>query len=76
MEIGSNDRIVEINGMRLIVHQNYCTSRRNIACRSKKFEKIVSNYTNSFDATDTFNKYYYELKELDDIEIIKVDGFY
>lgn len=77
----SNDRIIEINSIKLIVQQNYISNRRNIICKSKKFEEYIKNEINSninsfelsIQVGNLLNKY---RENLNDIEIIKIDGFY
>ena len=74
------DRIVEINGNKIFVHDNYVSNRRNIICHSNKlknileeidFKDVESPYVRHILLSDILHQ-----KKLDDIQIISVDGFY
>ena len=78
----TNDRIVEINGFRLPVIQNMVLTRRNIICKSNKFQQIINERLGNINTKDfqyfsiLLNLYSQCMNELDDIEIIKIDGYY
>ncbi len=71
--IKSNDRIVELNGIEIIVHDNFQKNRRNIICYSEKLENYLKNNSpvNNYQVTEML---YTEM--LDDIKFVSVKGFY
>lgn len=73
-----NDRIVEINGYRLMVHQNIDYNRRNVICYSRKMDEYILRHNlteetikNKIKINEFFNE-----NQFDDIVIMKVDGYY
>ncbi len=62
------DRIVEMNGKKQILCQNIDSSRRNVSCTSDKLKQlnIDINYVEGHPI----------IKSIDDIKVIKVDGFF
>ena len=74
-----NDRIVEINGIQISVRNDYNSSRRNIICHSNKLEEIIKENNLFINKGHHINEQILIqklLKNLDDIIIIKVKGFY
>ncbi len=78
----TNDRIVEINGFRPPVIQNIDHTRRNLICKSNKFQQIINERLGNINTKDyqyspiLFKLYSQCINELDDIEIIKINGYY
>ena len=75
-----NDRIIEINGIRLIVHDNIRTNRRNVICTSKKLERYLQQHNvNKEDFNDIcrIGRIISDNNNMFDyIQIVKVDGYY
>jgi hypothetical protein len=78
----SNDihnRIVEINGIRLMILQNIDRNRKNYICTSNTFQKVIDaeikkdTNINIMKITKLLNKYIHLLQ---DIKIVKFDGNY
>lgn len=74
----NNDRIVEINGFALIVHDDHKPNRRNVICYSNLLQLyIILNGLKNDNTEDTIiigdlineNRFI-------DIEVIKVKGYY
>ena len=71
------DRIVKINNFNLCVIQNINHNRRNIRCKSNKLSKYIEdnklnpniNYEHMFQIQNVLNTF-------DDIELIKIVGYY
>lgn len=73
------DRIIEINSIKMIVHQDIRLNRRNLIYNSNEFNKYIENIdknvdeiTYSTEVYKLFNKY---KNELNDIEI-KIAGYF
>lgn len=73
------DRIVEVNGVKLFVHDDYRSSRRNVACTSREFAELIQDEINGLDDIQTsfrVGKLIHEHKDkLDDLEVT-VKGYY
>lgn len=72
------DRIVEINGYKLLCNKNYCSKRRNVICESEKFKKYMEenniNYKQLIlNNQKSINEF---LHTFDDIKVIKIIGYY
>jgi hypothetical protein len=77
-DIKKDDRIVEINGFRLFVHDDFRTSRRNIKCHSEQLQSYITlnNYSNmNLDHIISVGELLHE-NNFNDIKLISVDGFY
>jgi hypothetical protein len=75
-----NDRIVEINGIKLFIHQDYRINRRNVICNSKKLQDILDTigFKDIISPTirNTLLSDILYQNKLDDIKLVSVDGFY
>ena len=74
----NNDRIVEINGFNLFVHEDFRFNRRNVICYSDKLQLYIilnglrnDNIEHSILIGGLINK-----NTLNDIKIIDVKGYY
>lgn len=72
------DRIVKINSFEMLIKGDYLPNRRNLVCRSESLSKYTKE--NNL-CKDNFNHLVliHDLlcdKKFDDIEIIRVKGFY
>ena len=72
------DRIVEINGFSLFVHDNHRIGRRNVKCYSKKLNDFIennnltqNNFENKMLISELLNN-----NRFDDIVVIDVKGYY
>ena len=83
----NNDRIVEINGFKLIVHDNYRPNRRNVICHSNALQLYITlNRLRNDDIKHTImigqlinkNKQLMNKNKntFIDIEVIEVKGYY
>ena len=77
-EMLETDRIIKINNFKIFVNDNYVHHRRNIECYSYKLDKYIKYNNLSKD-----NKEHIILigniikdKQFDDIELIKIIGYY
>lgn len=74
----NNDRIVEINGFEMIVHDNHRPNRRNVICHSNQLEKyIISNNLHKINQQDAIliSDYLYKNRFID-INVIGAKGYY
>ena len=71
-----NDRIVEINGFELYVHDNFMINRRNIICYSNKLKNYIRENNLNIDNIQDHILISDKLYMFDDIQIVKVKGFY
>jgi hypothetical protein len=76
--IDKNDRIVEINGFKLFVHDNIRLDRRNVICYSNKLQTYITlnnlkndNRTHVMKIGDLIYK-----NTFDDIKVITVKGYF
>lgn len=74
----NNDRIIEINGFELFVHDNLKFNRRNVICYSNKLQLYITlnklrndNTEHCIIIGDLINK-----NTFDDIKVIKVKGYF
>ena len=80
-QIKINDRIIEINGIRLLNIHDLNPDRRNLKCYSKKFEDIINNIDKKkFDDFGYLEIIAFKLNkhfsELDDLVIVKNLGYF
>ena len=71
--IDENDRIVEINGIALCVHDNYNPKRWNIICESNKLKSYIKTNNLIQGNDEMIGK---NLHMFNDIKIVSVKGFY
>jgi hypothetical protein len=71
-----NLRIVKINDIDLIITMDYCPSRTNIECTSKKIAKFIED--NKIDTKNFFamNEVFKQIETTDDLEFVKISGYY
>lgn len=82
------DRIIEINGYKLIVHDDCRLNRRNVVCHSDKLDLYIKlnniptdkvKFNNKITIGELINRSNPIHKDgylFDDIKLIKVDGYY
>lgn len=74
-----DDRMVVINGIRLVVYDDFKSNRRNTICHSNTLAKYIED--NKLEKKDGRSFILQEFiqankDKLDDIEVVGIDGFY
>jgi hypothetical protein len=71
-----NTRISVINGIPLILREDYRANRKNVICYSKKMQEYIDK--NKLNETDNrlIGSLIYKNPPYDDIQVLSVDGYY
>ena len=73
------DRMVKINGISLMVHDDFRSNRRNTICHSNTLAKYIEDKKKKKKDGRSFilQEFIQANKDkLDDIEVVGIDGFY
>lgn len=70
------DRIIEINGFELYVHDDFRHSRRNVICYSKKLKDYIAHNNLSVDNHEHHVLISEKLYMFDDICVVNIKGYY
>lgn len=72
------DRIVEINGFKLFVHDDHKPNRKNVICYSNSLQLYITSNRLNPDSTEHVIRIgnLISNKTFTDIEVVKVKGYY